>query len=103
MKKGIIFMAVLLSLLPFGLTAQAGGDLPPIPLTTEKIRIAGDANDDGGVDVRDVTAAMRFLAGGWGVKIDERNADVNGDNTVDLRDATILRRYLAGWQNVTLQ
>lgn len=102
MKKTIIVIAVLLALLPLGLTAHAG-DLPSIPLTTEKVRVAGDANGDGSVDVRDVTIIMRHLAGGWGVKINEKNADVNGDNTVNLRDSTILRRYLAGWQNVTLQ
>ena len=101
MKKVISVLLVLLTLLPFGLIAHAG-DLPPIPLTTKKVRVAGDANGSKSVDVADVVVLSRYLAGGWGVTIDEDNADVNGDKKVDLKDAVILRRYLAGGWNVTL-
>ncbi len=101
MKKTISVIIVLLMLLPFGLVAHAG-DLPPVPLTTKKARIAGDANEDNQVDLKDPVVISRYLAGGWGVSINEKNADVNGDGSVDLRDAVILRRYLAGGWGVTL-
>lgn len=102
MKKGICILAILAALLPFGMLARAG-DLPPIPLTTKKTRIAGDANDDRTVDLRDATVIARHLAGGWGVSINTDNADVNGDKTVDLKDAVLLRRYLAGGWSVELK
>ena len=101
MKKVLCMLLVMLTLLPFGLIAHAG-DLPPIPLTTKKTRIAGDANEDRTVDLKDVTVIARHLAGGWNVTINSDNADVNGDKAVDLRDVVILRRYLAGGWNVTL-
>ena len=101
MKKMICICVCLLTLLPFGMTAFAG-DLPPIPLTTAKVRLAGDANKDGSVSLQDAAVIARHLAGGWHVTIDEDNADVNGDKTVDLKDVVILRRYLAHWDGVTL-
>ncbi len=102
MKKVIFTLVMLLTLLPFGMTVRAG-DLPSIPLTTKKVRVAGDANGDGSVDLRDATVIIRYLAGGWNVTIDEKNADVNGDNIVDLKDAVLLRRFFAGGWHVTLQ
>ena len=101
MKKILCICALLLTLLPFGMTASAG-DLPPIPLTTANVRRAGDANKDGAVSLQDVAVMTRYLAGGWNVTVNEENADVNGDKKVDLKDVVLLRRYLAGW-NVTLQ
>ena len=101
MKRVLCVLLVLLTLAPFGLIARAG-DLPPIPLTTKKTRIAGDANGDKSVNLLDVTAVSRSLAGGWNVTIDEDNADVNGDKHVDLKDVVLLRRYLAGGWGVTL-
>ncbi|MBQ7541482.1 MAG: dockerin type I repeat-containing protein [Clostridia bacterium] len=102
MKKVICICLALLLLLPFGLTAYAD-DLPPIPLTTKKTRVAGDVNGDGSVGLNDVVELARHLAGGWNVTIKEDNADVNGDNRVDLKDVVLLRRYLAGGWNVTLK
>lgn len=102
MKKGISVLLVLLTLLPFGLTAYAG-DLPPVPLTTKKVRTPGDANGDGSVGLRDSTCIARHLAGGWNVTINESNSDVNGDKHVDLKDVVLIRRSLAGGWGVTLQ
>ena len=59
--------------------------------------LTGDANGDGEVDLRDVTAMRRDLAGGWDVTVDPRAADVNGDGLFSLPDVTILCRRLAGW------
>ena len=101
MKKGLCVILVMLTLLPFGLIAHAG-DLPTVPLTTKKTRIPGDANGDKSVNLLDVTAISRHLAGGWDVTIDEENADVIGDKRVDLKDTVLLRRSLAGGWDVTL-
>lgn len=84
---------------PFALA----GDLPPIPLTTKKTRVAGDANADKKVTLEDAVAISRRLAGGWNVEINTDNADVNADKKVDLKDVVLILRYLAdGWE-VTLQ
>jgi hypothetical protein len=64
--------------------------------------IAGDADQTGGVDLLDVIALQRYLAGGWNVTVEFDHADVNADGKVDLRDVMLLRRYLAGGWNVDL-
>ena len=45
----------------------------------------------------------RYIAGGWGVTIDEYYADVNGDGKLNLKDVVLLRRYIAGGWGVTLK
>ncbi len=101
MKKWISMLMIVLTMSSLCIIARAG-DLPPVPLTTKKVRIAGDANDDKKVDLKDATVISRYLAGGWGVSINDKNADVNGDSAVDLKDAVLVRRYLAGGWDVTL-
>lgn len=62
--------------------------------------LLGDVNMDGAVDLRDVVALRRHLAGWEGYAADDvclPAADVNRDGAVDLRDAMLLRRYLASW------
>ncbi len=61
----------------------------------------GDVNDDGSIDLKDVTLMRRALAG-WHVTVNETAADVNKDNSFDLKDIVILRRYLAGGWDITL-
>lgn len=61
---------------------------------------AGDLNDDGIVDMRDVTLLRRYVAG-WDIDVNVENGDVNADGIVDMKDITLLRRYVAGW-DVTL-
>ena len=63
----------------------------------------GDVNGDGSVNLKDVVMLRRYIAGGWGVDLDETLADVNGDGAVNLKDAVTLRRYIAGGWNVTLK
>ena len=99
MKKGLCALAIALTLLPLGMIAHAG-DMPTVPLTPT--RIAGDANGDGTVDLKDAAALARHLAGGWNITINDKNADVNADNSVDLKDVVLIRRYLAGGWRVTL-
>lgn len=65
--------------------------------------ILGDVNNDGKVDLLDVTVLRRHLADWEGyADIVKLAADVNEDGNIDLLDATILRRYLAGWEGVQL-
>ncbi len=65
-------------------------------------RIAGDANDDGEINLKDAVTIRRYIAGGWDVTINEANADVNGDGEVTLKDVVLIRRFIAGGWNVIL-
>ena len=66
-------------------------------------RVAGDADGNGVVNLRDVVLTLRHLAGGWNVQIDEKAADVDADGDVTLKDTAQISRYLAGGYDVTLQ
>lgn len=66
-----------------------------VTLTVLDEYLAGDVNNDGVVDAKDVTALRRYLAG-WDITVQENSADMNGDGSVDAKDVTVLRRYLAG-------
>ena len=61
----------------------------------------GDVNNDGSIDLKDVTELRRALAD-WDVTINEKAADVNKDGSLDLKDLVILRRYLAGGWDIDL-
>ena len=62
----------------------------------------GDVNEDGKVNIRDVTAIQRFLAEYTDLTERQRGAaDVNFDGVVDVRDATLLHMYFAEF-DVTL-
>ena len=63
---------------------------------TSKQIICGDANLDGEVDIRDVTAIQRHLAGFKTLTGEAlANADTNGDGVVTIEDATHLQMYFA--------
>lgn len=64
--------------------------------------IYGDANGDGKVSAKDVTAMRRYLAMWTGITIDTKASDVDLDGKVTGDDAAILTRYLAGWADVTI-
>lgn len=57
--------------------------------------IIGDANGDGKVDLKDVSAVVRHAAG-WKVSLDEIQADLDGDGYVTLKDAAKLIRLISG-------
>lgn len=65
------------------------------------IRIAGDANEDGQVDMADVTVTAQHAAGKQ-ITISLSNADVNADGKVDMQDVLLLMQFAAGW-SVRLQ
>ena len=59
-------------------------------------RIPGDVNDDGKVNMQDLTRLQQYLAK-WEVTINESNANVNGDNDINMKDLTRLQQKLANW------
>ena len=74
------------------------------PVDTTAKTIAGDADGDGMISLRDATVMQRSLAGGWDLSEDTcpANMDVNGDGITNLKDVVLVRRYLAGGWNVRL-
>ncbi len=68
---------------------------------TVKNYTIGDVNDDGTINMKDVTLLRRGVIGGYGVTLNEA-ADVNCDGVTNMKDVTILRRYVIGGYGVTL-
>lgn len=60
--------------------------------------LAGDVNGDGKVNISDVSAILRKIAGHKNTDIDLSAADVNGDGKVNVSDVTALLRRIAGWK-----
>lgn len=75
------------------------GDMNSISLSIESGSITiedlfGDVNNDGIVDVADIVALRRYMAGGYGVVVDETQIDINKDGSVTVADIIELRRYV---------
>lgn len=65
--------------------------------------VAGDANGDGTVDLKDAVLIRRYLAGGWGqITIYGLFADADANGRITLQDVTRIVRYLAGGWGVEL-
>ena len=58
--------------------------------------MTGDVSGDGEVDIFDVYALSRYLAG-YEENVVLANCDINGDGDVDIFDAWALQRRLAGY------
>ena len=54
----------------------------------------GDVNNDGKINLADVIVLRRYLAGGYGVTIDEFGADMDSDGNITIADVVLLRRFL---------
>ncbi|BCK77931.1 hypothetical protein MM35RIKEN_01230 [Vescimonas fastidiosa] len=65
----------------------------------QQTTLAGDVNGDGDVDIFDVYALSRYLAGYEVEGIIPANGDINGDGDVDIFDAWTLQRRLAGYND----
>lgn len=65
--------------------------------------IIGDANGDGIVNIRDVTAIQRHLAD-WELIPEQLLvlADTNGNGEIDIEDATYLQMFLAEYDDIVL-
>ena len=59
-------------------------------------RTPGDVNDDGDINMKDLTRLQQYLAQ-WEVKINKENANVNGDSDINMIDLTRLQQKLADW------
>ena len=64
-----------------------------------KKHIAGDINNDGKVNMKDVTRLHQYI-NGWDVTVVESAIDVNGDGKVNMKDLTRLHQYINGWDVV---
>ena len=56
--------------------------------------LLGDANDDGSVDVSDITSIATYILNGKATTWNEKNADVNGDGVVDVADITEVAKII---------
>ncbi len=77
--------------------------IPAVVVSAAMIYQYGDANGDGSINLKDVTALRRMLSeGDVDLSSVGGNPDVNADGAVNLKDTTLLQRYLAGGWGVTL-
>jgi len=60
------------------------------------VRIPGDANDDGDVNIMDALAVLQKDVG-WDVEINPANADVNADGAANIMDALLILQKDVGW------
>ena len=64
-------------------------------------RLAGDANEDGKVDMLDALRVVQYVKGKTST-INLKNADVTGDGKATIEDARLIGQWAAGW-NVGLK
>ena len=72
-------------------------ELTSLVKTVEEITVIyGDANDDTGVDMKDVLVIRKYIASLIGEsQINLANADANGDTSVDMKDVLIVRKFIS--------
>lgn len=63
----------------------------------------GDVNDDGQVTSTDVVYLRRYIAGGYGITINEAAGDVNNDGVLTSTDVVYIRRYIVGGYGIILR
>ena len=76
-----------------------GEDLTPAEIYIENGNIVvdnirGDVNDDGIVDVADIIALRRYMAGGYNIDINVDQSDLNDDGIITILDIIQLREYI---------
>ena len=64
--------------------------------------VPGDMDGNDEVNMTDAVMLLRYLAGGYGVELDETVADLDHSDSVNMTDAVMLLRYLAGGYGVEL-
>ncbi len=65
--------------------------------------VPGDLNENGIIDTTDVVLLRRYIAGGYGVTINEAAADVNDDGILNTTDVVYIRRFVAGGYRIELK
>ncbi len=78
-------------------TATKFYSIDPFRFADEERVMLGDANGDGSIDIRDVTAIQRHASEYQNVN-SVKAADVDGNNVVNVQDATLIQRYLAEYE-----
>jgi uncharacterized lipoprotein YddW (UPF0748 family) len=71
-----------------------GGHLTVWSLTKQGGLLRGDVNEDGKVNISDVTALISYLLSGNTAGTNTDNADCNMDSTINISDVTALINYL---------
>ena len=74
---------------------QEGEPSSPVNLTM-KMYTLGDVNDDGFIDIADVTSVLAIMAGKGGSNLINEAADVNEDGYIDIADVTSVLSIMAG-------
>ena len=74
---------------------QEGEPSSPVNLTM-KMYTLGDVNDDGFIDIADVTSVLAIMAGKGGSNLINEAADVNEDGYIDIADVTSILSIMAG-------
>ena len=93
LKKPLGILLSLLLLFGAATTVHASAQ------TTNQLKttcLLGDANEDGAVNVSDVTAIQRKLSGFSIYPFNEFTADVDKNGAVTIQDATLIQYKLAG-------
>ena len=67
------------------------------PVVTDPVAevVYGDANGDGEINLKDVLAARKYVAG-METEIDLVASDVNKDGAVNMKDILLIRKFIAG-------
>ena len=65
------------------------------PTASQPTGLAGDANGDGSVNMKDVLAIRKYVAGIAG-ELDLAASDMNGDGSVNMKDVLAVRKVIAG-------
>ena len=67
----------------------------PFDLTSAKYT-PGDVNDDGSINIADVTSILSIMAGNQSDSLIREAADVNGDGAINVADVTSVLSIMAG-------
>lgn len=71
--------------------------MPSTPTTlTLKRYTLGDVNDDGKINIADITGILAIMAGNSNVEMIKEAADVNGDSKINISDITAVLSIMAG-------
>lgn len=55
---------------------------------------AGDVNNDGSINARDISAIMKAMLGNVPAVYNEKAADFNNDGTINARDISAIMKYI---------